>query len=437
MNATSCIGDADCPGTQVCLGTPSWAPEETWHTCDCSPYYGWENMPNCDTLGRAAKTMAAVYLIMAVLALLTAATSSCFIVWLVAIKKARILLNSVIGTFALSLLALIFCACWFSTSAAILLTPERYTLIVDDANEGLTKYHELSRQETTFVFLALVTGTASLLNVCLVWIRVVRGTLTSNSPMARYLAYSRRIVYFSEIFYVAVLGPCFALRVIELGILLTLPFYVFIGIAYAFAQRKLVALLQRAALVNETPEPQKQWFRKQVHRVQATAVLIVTLLFIVVFFGCLYAGLYLSPGGWMQHAGSADALGPLQIAYVMLPITNVSIVIAVMRYSCTSLNAIRVRMQTPTDHGSAHRGNNAEEEEDDDDDGDDSDSDDEEFPSGKGTAESGAKSSTGLWEVQRLDSRPAEISLVAASSDEDRDADSMTSDAASRTIAQV
>jgi len=353
-NPLACHGDKDCPGTQVCLGSPSWASESIWHTCQCSPYYGWDGLPACEDLGHAAFIMAVVYLIMAFVALVTVSVGSCILLWLVARKKMRIPANSVIGTYVLSWFALVFCVCWFTTSATIILTPARYTKLREDANEGLTKYHQLSDVETSFILMALVTGTASILNICLVWMRVVRGTNSLASSTARYMNYSRRVVYFAEVLYVLILVPCFALRVIELGIFITLPFYVFIAISYVYAQEKLIMLLQRAALFDSTPQHQKLWYQKQIYRVRLTAISIVALLFFTVLFGCLYSGFYLSPGGWMEHAGTSGTLGVLQIVYIFVPISNVSLVIAVMAYSCLSLIAIHIRARARTTSQATH-----------------------------------------------------------------------------------
>lgn len=41
LAGVNCTDDTDCPGPQICLLEVTWAPEDEWNHCACSPYYGY------------------------------------------------------------------------------------------------------------------------------------------------------------------------------------------------------------------------------------------------------------------------------------------------------------------------------------------------------------------------------------------------------------
>lgn len=249
--------------------------------------------------------------------------------------------NASTATYALMLAALACNAAWFGVSSTMVFRPLDNTLLSTDPRGHADKVPQLFRVEKALVLLSFVFGTGAALNISLIWIKIVSSTKSLTSNTLRYLDSYRRVIYLSEFVFLLVLVPCFAASRTEIAVFASLPFYVGLGIIYFQAQRKLVMLLRTISEFQTSSDKQRQWCLKQIRRVHLTCLAMAASLCVTVAFTAGWAGLYLSPAGWMEWVGNSETFGALQICYMAIPFGNLFLGTCVAVYAVTSLLALK------------------------------------------------------------------------------------------------
>ena len=354
-----CLSDVECPGTQVCIQ------EGLNYTsvCDCSPFYGWTGFPECTSLGSAAKVSASVYGLVLLLAL---APLCCGVIVSVRHfvlsnprkdrlqKKGRntgekshrkgcsCQCNAGKATLTLALLGLTGSAVWSGISLIIFVSPQNNNNLAVDIFEGEEKYPQLFQLERSIIVLTLLLATACCLNISIMWIKVVVSTGTVTSRMAKNLNHCRRVVYATECLYASVLIPCFVTGAMEIAILATLPFYLFIVMIYAYARNKLVSLLKILSNSQQASNIHYSWCIKQIQRVRQTSLRIIIGISLTLALALAYAGMFLSSKGWYRFVGTSGSFGPLHLASFGAPIGVWWMSFVVLQYSLQTFRSKRL-----------------------------------------------------------------------------------------------
>mmetsp|Transcript_9433 Transcript_9433/g.10754 ORF Transcript_9433/g.10754 Transcript_9433/m.10754 type:complete len:367 (+) Transcript_9433:11-1111(+) len=243
-----CETDFDCPGPQVCYFDVSW--DERKNFCDCSSFYGWENIAsNCTEYNAGARFIIATSVIVCVV------SGSFFVValsdlWIfVKYPKSRRLSKNVV-TFIYCVLGLLSQLCIGFSLIGSVTSPEENTVLDDFGDEKLAKFgiaeRLFSMLELSFLFLAS-------LNISLVWLDLSNKIKNLNTETSFSRTY-QRIVYASQFGFVLLSVIGVVVGIFFISALVLLPYIFFILYVYKRGHSEFTKVLDHIdSISNDNP----------------------------------------------------------------------------------------------------------------------------------------------------------------------------------------